>query len=369
MRYVLDARTATDHFPGIGRYVFNLAQAIIPQLAPAETLILLRHPAASSPWNLASLAGEKVTVVDAPVSPFAPAQQWQIPRLLCQLKADLYHSPYYLMPYRPGVPTLLTVYDLIPLVYPRYFPFETRLIFRLATALALKVAGRVAVISNASRNDLLQFFPIPAQKTTAIPLAADPVFKPQPAETIAHLRRKLSLPEEYTLYFGSNKPHKNLARLVDAWAKIQPQPGPLIIAGFWDLRYPEAKDLAAALNMGDKIRFLGRVEEIDLPALYSAATAFIFPSEYEGFGLPVLEAMACGTPVACANTSSLPEVAGEAALLFDGADSADMARALSTLLADPARQADLRQRGFERAGQFSWAQTAQKTLALYRRSG
>lgn len=368
-RYVLDARTATDHFPGIGRYIVNLARAIIPLLDHDEQLVLLRDPAKPSAFNLDTLAGSQVDVIDISISPFAVRQQWVIYGMLRRLKADIYHSPYYLMPYRLPTPTLLTVYDLIPLLYPHYFSRRTRLIFKWATTLAIRAATQITTISQATRHDLLTHYHPSPDKVTAIPLAADPNFCPVSADTIANLRARLKLPEDYVLYVGSNKPHKNLVRLIEAWATIQPQPTSLVIAGVWDSRHPDSYQRMKQLNLSGTVHFLGPVAEADLPALYSGATMFIFPSEYEGFGLPVLEAMACGVPVACANTSSLPQVAGDAALLFEPTDTASMAEVLHRLLNDVNLRANLRQRGLCRAEQFSWQQTAQETLALYRKMG
>ena len=379
MHIVLDARTATDHFPGIGRYVFNLARAMAPLLQSDEQLIMLYDPTQTSPWNLPSLAGAQTRLVEIPVSPFSLRQQWLIPRLLRQLKADVFHSPYYLMPYRLPIPTLLTVYDLIPLRYPDFFSWSTRQIFRWATALALHTAAHITTISQATRSDLLTYYhPHPA-KITPIHLAADPNFSPQPPEVVTVLCERLNLPEQYILYIGSNKPHKNLVRLIEAWAIVNRQSSTpslrsgasvvncqLIIAGVWDARYPQAKTRVKELGLGATVRFLGPVAEADLPALYSGAIAFVFPSEYEGFGLPVLEAMACAAPVACANTSSLPEVAGPAALYFDPLNVTDLAGALNGLLGNKDLQAQLRPQGLHQAAQFSWERAAAQTLALYR---
>jgi len=199
------------------------------------------------------------------------------------------------------------------------------------------------------------------------PLAADPGFRPQPPEAIAAVSRKYALPERYVLYFGSNKAHKNLVRLVQAFGQAQWQSAALVIAGQWDSRYPEAKQLATQAGWQDRVRFIGPVAEADLPALYAGATLFVFPSEYEGFGLPPLEAMACGTPVACSNTSSLPEVVGEAAALFNPRDVAGIQAALEQCLGSAEELARLRERGLERAREFSWERVARQTLAVYER--
>jgi alpha-1,3-rhamnosyl/mannosyltransferase len=193
---------------------------------------------------------------------------------------------------------------------------------------------------------------------------------------VAAVRARYDLPERYLLYLGSNKPHKNLERLVEAWALLQPQPAALVIAGSWDSRYPEARQRAAALSRSPaplaglerQLLWLGPVPEADLPALYSGALLFVFPSLYEGFGLPVLEAMACGTPVACSNTSSLPEVAGDAALLANPLDTQELARAMRTALEDESLRQEMSEKGLKRAQGFSWLRTAQRTLETYRTS-
>ncbi len=368
MRLVLDARTAVQRFPGIGRYVFNLAQAMIPLFRTGEWLTLLRDPTQPSHWNHATLAGERTQVVDVPISPFSLRQQWIIRRLLRSMQTNLYHSPYYLMPYWPGVPTVLTVYDLIPLLFPQLVSSRARLLFRWTTALALRTADRVIAISQATCRDLASIFQISPQKVTVIPLAVHPDFQPQPPAVVERARRKYRLPQNYILYLGINKPHKNLVRLIEAFSRITHHASriTLVVAGAWDSRYPESRQRAATLGLENTLCFLGSVAEEDLPALYGGATLFVFPSKYEGFGLPLLEAMACGTPVACANTSSLPEVGGDAALYFDPTDVEAIAETLCQALADADLRAELRQRGLGRAAEFSWERTARETLKLYR---
>jgi len=356
MPTVLDARAATDHFPGIGRYVLNLVQAMIPLLGRDEGLFLLRDPTQPSRWDLTGLAGERVHVVDAPISPFSLRQQWAVPRILRRLGADLYHSPYHLMPYRPGVPTVVTMYDLIPLLFPQQVSPTARLLFRWMMALALRTASHVIVISQATCRDLLTFYHLLPQKVTAIPLAADPAFHPQPPAEVERVRRKYALPESYLLYLGINKPHKNLARLIEACSRITHHASrstfhvsrfTLVIAGAWDPRYLEPRQRAEALGLENAVRFLGPMPEADLPALYSGATLFVFPSLYEGFGLPVLEAMACGTSVVASDASSLPEV-GEAGIMVEPRDVRALAEAILPLLADPEHRRAMGQAGWER---------------------
>ncbi len=363
-RYALDARTATPHFPGIGRYVTNLARALIPQLASDEHLIVFFDPA----YPLDMPSGDAVHSQAVDVSPFSPRQQWVIPRLLHKHKADVYHSAYYLMPYVTGIPTLLTLYDLIPIHFPEHSTLKARLLFRWTTRLALRVVRHTLTISEATRRDFLACFPLRPERITAIPLAADPAFTPQSPDTVAALRTHYRLPDRFILYLGSNKPHKNLVRLIEVWAVVQAEAPnyTLVIAGAWSPQHPEPRQRAQALGIDNRVCWLGPLPDADLPALYTAADVFVFPSLYEGFGLPVLEAMACGTPVACANTSSLPEVAGEAAVLFEPTRTGAIVDALRRLLGDAGLRADLRQRGLAQAAKFSWVRTAQETLALYR---
>ncbi len=268
------------------------------------------------------------------------------------------------MPYRPGVPTVLTVYDLIALLHPQTVSRRAALFFRFTHRLALAAADQVIAISAATRRDLLAHFRVAPERVTAIPLAPAPHFRPQSSAAIAAARARFDLPPAYLLYFGINKPHKNLVRLIDAYAGLDASAPPLVIAGAWDPRYPEPRRHAAPL--GDRVRFLGPLADADLLPLLSGCTLFVFPSLYEGYGLPVAEAMACGAPVACSNASSLPEVAGDAALLFDPTDVPAIAATLRTALDSPTRRADLRDRSLARAATLTWSATAAQTLAVYR---
>ncbi|KAA3660798.1 MAG: glycosyltransferase family 1 protein [Chloroflexi bacterium] len=368
--YVLDARTTTDHFPGIGRYVSNLGQAMATQLLPNEELLFLQNPGETSDhWQMPTTANINTIVMEKTISPFSIRQQWAIPQQLHQHQATMYHSPYYLMPYRPKVPTVVTIYDLIPQLFPQTVSLQARLLSRLATRLALRSANHIIVISETTRRDLLAAFPIQPEKVTAVPLAPDPIFQPQPESTILQIRHKYNLPETYALYLGSNKPHKNLVRLLEAWKIIideQENPPQLIIAGAWINRYPEPQQKAAEFGIENAVQFLGPIPEADLAALYSSAALFVFPSLYEGFGLPVIEAMACGTAVSCANSSSLPEIGSDAAHYFDPTNVREMATVIGRLLANDSLRFELEEKGKTQAQNFSWKKAANSTLQIYR---
>ena len=371
--FIFDARTAIDQFPGIGRYVRNLTAALAPLLSADEQLILLSNPAAnatSGALHSGAADGALARTVAASSSPFSIAQQWRIPLLLKRLRSGqptLYHSPYYVMPYRTGLPTVLTFYDTIPLRYPQSIPIKGRLFYRLATILALRAASRVVTISEAARSDLTRSFRVPLSCVTVTPLAAGSHFRPQSNAEVDRMRNKYGLPTHFILYVGINKPHKNLPALIDAYAQLSAHNAPpLVIAGAWDQRYPQPRQRAQHHQLGDAVRFLGPVNEADLPALYSAATLFVFPSLYEGFGLPVLEAMACGTPVACSNASSLTEVSGEAARLFNPHSVTEIKDAIADLLEDAPQRARRSEQGLAQARRFNWQATAAATLQCYR---
>lgn len=355
--YLLDARTATPHFPGIGRYVRSLAGAMPPLLQQDERLTLLVDPQHPLPLD-------GVTALPVTSSPFSLSQQWRVPSAIAEARASLYHSPYYLMPYFPRARTVLTVYDVIPLQHPEYSTARARLLFRLTTRLALRTARHVIAITEHARGDFIREFGVRPERITAIPLGVESAFRPATQSEIDAVRAKYGLWERFALYLGSNKPHKNLVKLVEAWGASPDTGAELVIAGAWDERYPEARQFAEAWSV-PSIRWIGRVAEEHLPALYSAAQVFVFPSLAEGFGLPVLEAMACGTPVLCWNTGALAEVAGGAASLVGS--GMGLAGALPDFFVNSQKRAELRERGLARAAQFSWERTAAQTLELYRR--
>lgn len=388
MRIAIDARYVSDHFPGIGRYLYNTLRALT-ELEHAHTLLVLHNPALpNTRHDLLALADSpQVELVVTDARPFSPGEQVAVPHLLRRISADVFHAPYYIRPY-VGLPcpVAVTLYDAIPRLFPGEVSRRARLLFDILTRLAVRDARRIFAISASARDDLVAAYRLAPERVIVTPLAADARFCPQPAAQIAAMRAKYNLPEQYVLSVGSNKPHKNLVGLIEAFAELQQNQEPgtknpnastinhqssivnrqfsahLVIAGHWDPRYPEARELVAQRGLSARVRFLPNVAEADLPALYSGATLFAFPSLYEGFGLPPLEAMACGAPVLCSDTSSLPEVVGDAALRVDPRDVAALARGMATLLDDSALRARLRTAGLSRASQFSWRRTAAATL-------
>lgn len=369
MRIGFDARYLYDHFPGIGRYIANLLPALA-EAAPDQTLVALANSALpNTRYDLGELRRyPNIELVVTPVQPFSLAEQVQLPRLVRRLRLDLLHSPYYVKPYRLPCPSVVAIHDLIGWRFPQTLARRARYLSRLLLWLAVRTAAQITTLSESARADLVAAYGLPAARISVTPLAADARFAPQPPEAVAALRARYGLPQRYVLYLGANKPHKNLERLTLAWEQATNALHAnctLVIAGHNDPRYPAVQQLVAARGLAERVRLLPNLAEADLPALYSGAEVFAFPSLYEGFGLPPLEAMACGAPVLCANTSSLPEVVGDAALMVDPASVAAIAAGLRRLLDDPALRDEFRSRGLRRAGAFSWQRTARLILAVY----
>ena len=370
MRFGLDARTITEHYPGIGRYVYHLAGALA-DAAPDDTLVLLLNRNQDNRrYDLAALwERPNVEIGWANARPVSHREQVGLPWLAQRLRLDVLHSPYYVKPYALPVPSVTTVYDVTPALYPEYLPSgRARVAYELTTRLAVETSAALVTLSQTARQDMIERFDARPDHIHVTVPAVDGRFHPRPEAEIAEMRRRLGLPDSYILYLGINKPHKNLLRLVEAFASVAPAvPNiALVMAGRRDPRYPEAMQQVMALRLANRVVALDDVPEADLPALYSGAALFVFPSLYEGFGFPVLEAMACGVPVITSNTSSLPEVAGQAALLVPPDDTRLLAQSMSVVLQDGRLWNRLRAASLSRAREFSWAKTAQETLAVYR---
>lgn len=362
MRIAFDGRFLTAHFPGIGRYAFNLLRAL-PRAAPeAELTVLVGEEDPRFPRS--ALAGSDLWPLDVPVR--SVREHLELPRTLRRVGASVFHSPYFVTAYRPPCPLVVTVHDAIGAGSREYLPsLFARLAFRLGIHLALRAARAVITVSEASKRDIVRYFGALAADVTVIPEAAAPEFRPATADAKAQLRRRRRLPERYALFVGTAKPHKNLEGLIRAWSELGDASCPLVAAGRRDPRFPEPERTARSL--GVDVRFFGEVPEHEMPALYSAAELVAVPSHCEGFGLPVVEAMACGTPVACSGVSSLPEIAGDAAAYFDPSSTESMAGTLSRLLREPEHRRDLAAKGSARARTFSWEATAARTFEVYRR--
>ena len=367
MRIGIDGRYIADHFPGIGRYTYNLA-AKLPELAPDTDFVLFHNPRLlNTRYDLGRLAlnpNLRLLPVDVPTRSLK--EQYQLRSLARALSLDLLHAPYYVMPYWLHCPSVVTMYDLIPMIYPQHLPHRwTAWIFRATASLATRRAKHIIAISESTRKDLVHFFGASEDRITVTHLAADERFRPLDCQQRENTIRTYGLPERYILYLGINKPHKNLIFLLEVLHELRTETK-LVLAGKEDPRYPQVRDEVRRLRLDDRVVFLGDIPENDLPLIYSGAEVFLFPSLYEGFGLPVLEAMACGTPVVCSNCSSLPELVGDAAVTLDPQDRDGWLTALTEVLENEELHGELKAKGLARAARFSWQKAAHETMAVYR---
>jgi alpha-1,3-rhamnosyl/mannosyltransferase len=361
---ILDVRTVSSHFPGIGRYAAGLARALASLGGPPA--IRLLHAAPADPrLPIGSLGG-----IACDVSPFAWRQQWQVPRVLRRAGAALYHSPYYLMPFAPGVPAIVNCFDLIPLTVPGLFSPVRRFVYRAAHVLAFRAATVVLVPSDATRREVVRVFPSQAPKIDVLPVGWQ--FEPRlEVAEAARLRGALGVPDRYVLHVGSDKPHKNLRGLADAWRTLVERDSPaargtwLVLAGPRERRYDAARQPLERLGAAGRILSLGMVTDAALDALYGGATLFVFPSLAEGFGLPVVEAMAHGTPVVCSSVAALLELSGGAAVAVDPMDTHALAAAIERLLGAPVERETLRAAGLARVAAFDWETVVRRTRQLY----
>ena len=366
-RIAIDARKWRDY--GIGTYVRNIVRALA-DLDHENTYFLFCHH--EDVPTLKDLSENFVPVVDE--SPgYSIREHWSLSRQTRKLGIDLFHEPHYVLPLILGTKAVVTVHDCIHLRFPEYLPNPAAIHYaRYMMGSAIRRARVVFTVSEASKRDILHFFPkTEPDKIHVVSNAIDADLLEAPdQEELDRVKERYQIAQRFILYAGNIKPHKNLPRLIEAFARLRAQPGHedvhLMIIGDEIGKTPELRRRVESFRVRPFVRFFGFVPESTLAALYRLATVFAFPSQYEGFGLPPLEAMACGTPVVTSNVSSLPEVVGDAAVLVDPDDGEAIAAGLSRVLDDPAFANELRARGRDQAKKFNWEDSARKTLAGYR---
>jgi glycosyltransferase involved in cell wall biosynthesis len=286
---------------------------------------------------------------------------------LAPLHLDLLHSPDFIPP-RGSFRKVITIHDLAFLLYPDILTADSRRYYNAQIHAAAHCADHIIVVSEATRSDVISMLDVPSEKITVILEAAADRYKPLPPAEIERVRGKYHLPEDYVLFVGTYEPRKNLGGLLRAYdqlrADLRDAPA-LVIAGARGWLYEKAFNLVEELKLAQKVIWLDSFQDADLPAIYAGAHLLCLPSFYEGFGLPALEAMACGTPVVSSDRGSLPEIVGEAALLANPDDPISIAAGLHRVLTDSELAIRLRQRGLERVRCFSWREAARQTLTVY----
>ncbi len=298
-------------------------------------------------------------------------EQMVAPFALRRERVDLLHAMALVAPLFSPCPTVVTVFDLSFLFYPQAFrPFK-RLYLRLMTRLSAQRARQVIAISENTRRDVIAWLGVPASQVHAIPCGVDPTLTPASPTEVSAFKRDKKLPDRFVLFLGTIEPRKNVPHLIDAFADLVAAGEDdicLIVAGGRGWMSEAAFARVEERGMQGRVRFVGYVPEVEKRLWYSAATCFCYPSLYEGFGLPPLEAMACGTPVIVSNSSSLPEVVGGAGVIVPPDDRPALQEALHELLSNPGLRERLKARGLARARYFSWAKAARRTVEVYRRA-
>lgn len=364
MRIALDARKLRDF--GIGTYIRNVLLGLA-RLDQETEYILLCKP---EDVDAMPVLGPNFRVVPERARLYSFGEQIRLPMALARERVHLLHEPHYTLPPATRCRSVVTIHDCIHLMFPRDLP--NRLAYAYARGSiwsAAKRADRVLTVSEASKRDILRFVDVPPEKVSVIHNAIDERFLQPPDEAhMDRVRQRYQLNHPFVLYAGNIKPHKNVERLIDAFGRARSgglEDLRLVIVGDEISKYPGLRQAVHRHRLDKHVRFLGFQPQETLASFYRLARAFVFPSLYEGFGLPPLEAMACGTPVITSNLSSLPEVAGGAALLVDPYDPDDIADAIRRAVTDDDLRATLTAKGRARARDFSWGQSVSAIHRIY----
>lgn len=361
MQIAIDARDLANVTTGVGRYLLNLLQHF-PDLRPDFFFTLYTDRPIPVPQRAATLRTKILT-----------GHPWLWKQVLMPIEqkrahTDLFFVPSYSTPVCNPTHAVVTIHDMI---YTRYPQWTTRLErWRFATIVrySARFASRIIAVSEATRKDILALTGVSPRKVKVIYEGVDPIFRELPAENLVAAGARLGLALPFILYVGSLHYRRNVKRLLQAFAQLKQAekiPHQLVLCGLNLFEHHELEHWVTELQLVEHVKYFGYVTDEDLVALYNLAELFVYPSMYEGFGLPVLEAMACGTPVITGNSSSLPEVAGDAALLIDPHDTLALSRAMASLIREASLRQELRERGQAQCRKFAWRTAAAETLDLF----
>ena len=358
------------HAAGSSRYVYSLLRELRALDTP-EALVAYLGPGEHPPdlGTTSSFRSRHATWATARPSVRIAWEQLVLPRWAHHDDVTVLHGAINAIPLAWGGRSVVTILDLTFRLLPRAFNRGNRLYLRWATAFATARADRIIAISEATRHDVIRYLRVAPERVQRVYCGVESYFQPVESGSLRAFRDQHGLTRPFILYLATIEPRKNLVRLIDAYAELWRRgwtTHDLILAGGSGWGFEEVVDHAATVDAAEHVRFVGFVPESEIAGWYNAADLFVYPSEYEGFGLPVLEALACGTPVITSNRSSLPEVVGEAGVLVDPTDTGAMADAMQRVLEDERLQSRLSAAGPEQARSFTWRRTAEETLAVYR---
>jgi glycosyltransferase involved in cell wall biosynthesis len=366
MRVGINATFLGTRAAGVETYVRNLIRSLAATDPETEYIL---YTQSSLPDSLIP-GTERMRRVVVPCRRDGSRVPFAFSRVLAHARLDVVHEQT-MAPFLFGAPFVVTVHDLYHEHYPQYYPARALARTRLYARITLHRAAAIIADSEFSKQDIVRFHGIAPHKVTVAHLAADPLFRPIHDDgPLAAVRARYGTGERFVLFVGALKSTKNLSTVIEAYVRLRRADATrhrlVLVGGTTAWLKEDIFAAARASGYSDEIVFTGYVPDDDLVALYNAADIFVSPSLFEGFGLPPLEAMACGTPVVTSNTTSLPEVVGDAALMVDPLDAEALAGAMSAVLADDALRAQLSRQGLERAATFSWEATARTVLGVYR---
>ena len=364
MRIAIDARKLRDY--GIGTYIRNLLRHLA-RIDDKNEYVVLCHPE-DEPF--AAELGENFRPVPQRSLHYSVREQVALPLELRRERVDLFHAPHYVLPALTPCRSVVTIHDCIHLRFPQYLPSRLGYAYaRSALWVATHRSARVFTVSEASKRDILEYFDVPEAKVAVIYNAIDERFSEEPvADEVLRVKERYQLNDPFILYAGNIKPHKNLERLIEAFHIIRKgelEYVKLLIIGDEISKYAALRRTVHRYKLHKHVRFFGFVPDATLAILYRLARVFVFPSLYEGFGLPPLEAMASGTPVVTSNVSSLPEVVGDAAILVDPYSAQAIADGILKVLRSTHLRDELKARGLKRAQEYSWARSVQRVREVY----
>lgn len=350
---------------GITSYIFNLLRHL------PETATGMEYTVFLSEKRYRGAPGLRLQVSRLPTSRPAVRILWEqalLPWVARREGIDLLHNMAFVGPLAGGCPFVVTVHDLSFLFFPRSFRSLRRSYLQVFARMSVRRARRVIAVSESTKRDLVEIYDISPAKIDVVYNGVDARFQPLPADQVAAFRQQQGLPDRFILFVGTLEPRKNIVSLIDAYARLPKERPPLVLVGGKGWFYDEIFGRVEALGLTGEVRFAGFVPAEDLPLWYNAADLFVYPSLYEGFGLPPLEAMACGTAVITSTASSLPEVVGQAGRLADPTDTEALAAAMAQVLGSRQLQQEMETAGLAQAAGFSWEETARKTVDSYRRA-
>jgi len=364
VRIAIDARKLHDF--GIGTYIRNLLRGLA-KIDRATEYVLFCNPEDAA---VAGELGSNFRAVPEKAGHYSITEQISIPLAVKRAHVDLFHAPHYVLPALTPGPTVVTIHDCIHLMFPQYLTHHMSYAYARASIwTAAHKSDRIFTVSEQSKRDILKFFKVPPEKIVVTPNAIDERFNMAPSdELVRQTRERYQLSNSYILYVGNIKPHKNLERLIEAFDYVRSQGRSeleLLIIGDEISKLQTLRRAVHKHKLHRYVRFHGHVADQTLAVLYRLASVFVFPSLYEGFGLPPLEAMASGTPVVTSNVSSLPEVVGDAAVLVDPYSADAIAQGILKVLHSSHLRAELREKGFARVREYSWMRSVERVREVY----